>query len=296
MPIVSICIPTKDRLEHLTKTINSIIEDNVDPSDFEIVISDNSDTNIIQNHCEHIAAQGYNVRHVRNPILGFYNSIVALRNAHGALLKLHNDYSCFLPGQFAYLVGLAKQNLTNKPTIFFSNGTLKLTENILCDSKDRFIAATHFQNSWSSAFSIWKDDFEKIPCEKENVNPMFPHASLLFNSTKTNYLICDKTIFGNITVSGKGGYNLFDSFCVIYLGLIKEKIIAGEVSKSTYRTVKWKMYLKFVIPWYYKTVYTSQGYTFITNDADNILKRTYGLPAWLLIRLACKIKKIISRS
>lgn len=296
MPIVSICIPTKDRLEHLTKTIDSIINDGVDANDFEIVISDNSDNDVIKNHCDRIAAQGYNIKHVRNPVLGFYNSIVALRNGSGALLKLHNDYSCFLSGQFRYFVELAKQNLVDKPTIFFANGTLKLAENTRCNSKDEFIAATHFQNSWSSAFSIWKADFDKIPQEKEDVNPMFPHTSLLLNSTNTRYLICDKTVFENIAVAGKGGYNLFECFCLIYLGLIKDKVKAGEVSETTFNAVKWKMYQKFVIPWYYKTVYTNQGFTFITDNADEILKKTYGLPAWLLIRVACKIKKTISRS
>uniref|UniRef100_UPI0011E86F79 glycosyltransferase n=1 Tax=Serratia marcescens TaxID=615 RepID=UPI0011E86F79 len=293
MPIVSICIPTKDRLEHLKKTIDSIINDNVNANDYEIVISDNSESDVIKNHCNHIAKQGYNIKHVRNPVLGFYNSIIALRNGSGALLKLHNDYSCFLPGQFAYIVELAKHHQNDAPIIFFANGTLKLVENTWCDSKDQFIATTHFQNSWSSAFSIWKADFDNIPHEKEDVNPMFPHTSLLLNSANKNFLICDKEVFENIAVAGKGGYNLFQCFCITYLGLIKDKVKTFEISETTFRTVKWKMYLKFVIPWYFKTVYTNQGYTFIMDNADNILKKTYGLPAWILIRMACKIKKII---
>lgn len=296
MTIVSICIPTKDRLEHLKKTIDSIINDGVNINDYEIVISDNSESDVIKNHCDHIAAQGYNIKHIRNPILGFYNSIVALRNGNGALLKLHNDYSCFLPGQFSYIVELARQNMNDAPTIFFANGTLKVKENTRLNSKNHFISATHFQNSWSSAFSIWKADFDNIPHEKDDVNSMFPHTSLLLNSANKNFLICNKVVFENIAVAGKGGYNLFECFCATYLGLIKAKTLTSEISSTTFLSVKWKMYLKFIIPWYFKTVYTDQGYTFITDNADEILKKTYGLPAWFLIRVLCKIKEIISRS
>lgn len=295
MPIVSICIPTKNRIQHLKKTISSIISDNVDINDFEIVISDNSTENLIKNHCAEVAAMGYNIKHVRNPVPGFYNSIVSLRSASGTLLKLHNDYSCFLPGQFAYLVKVAKDNIDSKPTIFFSNGTLKIAENKLCNSKDEFVATTHFQNTWSSAFSIWKVDFDQLPHEKEDVDEMFPHTTLLLNAISSRFLICDKVLFENISVTGKGGYNLFHSFCVIYFGMLKDKVNTGEISEATFQTVKWKMYRQFVIPWYYKTVYTSQGYTFITDNADEILRKTYGIPAWYLMRVVCRAKNIISR-
>ncbi|HCD8666749.1 TPA: glycosyltransferase, partial [Escherichia coli] len=43
MIYISVCIPTKNRLDYLTKTVESIINDNVDVHAYEIVIADNSD-------------------------------------------------------------------------------------------------------------------------------------------------------------------------------------------------------------------------------------------------------------
>lgn len=294
-PLISICIPTKDRLKHLTATVESIINDGVDVSLYEIVISDNSDNDNIKSYCESLQANGYRVKHVKNPLLGFYNSIVSLREASGSLLKLHNDYSCFVKGQFSFMIKLVQENINDMPTIFFSNGTLGFNVNKLCSSKDDFFSKTHFQNTWSSAFSIWKKDFDLVPHERENLDSMFPHTSILLNCIKENYLICDYVVFENISVSGKGGYNLFDCFCNRYLNMLRAKVKSSELTNKTFRRIKWKMFLDFVTPWYYKTVSTDQGFTFDVTNADGIIKKNYGILPYYVMLTVCKIKKIISR-
>ncbi|MBB6114512.1 glycosyltransferase involved in cell wall biosynthesis [Rahnella inusitata] len=294
-PLISICIPTKDRLKHLTATVDSIINDDVDVSLYEIVISDNSDNDKIKVYCENLQAKGYRVKHVKNPLLGFYNSIVSLREASGSLLKLHNDYSCFVKGQFAFMVNYVQENLNDMPTIFFSNGTLGFNEDQPCNSKDAFFARTHFQNTWSSAFSIWKKDFDLVPHEREDLDSMFPHTSILLNCIKENYLICDQVIFENISVSGKGGYNLFECFCDRYLNMLRAKVKSSELTNKTFRKIKWKMFLEFITPWYFKTVYTNQGFTYDITNADNIIKSNYGILPFYGMLTVCLLKKILSR-
>lgn len=295
MPIVSICIPTKDRLELLKRAVNSIINDGVLKEKYEVVISDNSDSDDIKLFCDELVAQGYNINHVKNPLRGFYNSIVALKNGHGALLKLHNDYSSFLPGQFSKMVSVVENNLKDKPTIFFSNGTLKV-DKVLMNSKNDFISTTHFQNTWSSAFSIWKDDLEVTAHSQEDVNAMFPHTSLLFAVNKNNYYISNDVFFENNVVAGKGGYNLFDCFCNNYLDMLKHECLKGVITSNTYSRVKWIMFLRFIIPWYYKTVFTNQGYTYIVNDADEIIKDKYGCAGLAITKLICWIKSKVSKA
>lgn len=295
MPIVSICIPTKDRLELLKRAVNSIVNDGVPKEQYEIVIADNSDNDDIKYFCDQLLAQGYNINHVKNPLRGFYNSIVALKNGRGALLKLHNDYCSFLPGQFSKMVKVAENKITDKPTIFFSNGTLNLN-NIVFNSKNDFISATHFQNTWSSAFSIWKTDFEKTAHSPQDVNAMFPHTSLLLAVDKNKYLISNEVFFENNAVAGKGGYNLFDCFCNNYLGMLQEQHQQGVITNKTFIKVKWTMFLHFVIPWYYKTVFTDQGYTYITDDADEIIKDKYGHAGLGITKIICWVKLKLSKA
>ncbi|WFQ78871.1 glycosyltransferase [Xenorhabdus sp. SF857] len=213
MIFVSICIPTKDRVEYLKETLMSIINDHENRSEYEIVVSDNSDNNKTMDYVLSLKESGINVVYYRNPVKGFYNSIEALKHGNGELLKLHNDYSKFRPGQFSRLVQQAKNNIKNKPVIFFSNGTLKLNCQVKSfDNKDDFIRTTSFQNTWSSAFSIWKEQLCNLKHSKDDVDVMFPHTSLLFNIDLGLYLIDNGEYIENLAVEKKEGIIFFIIF------------------------------------------------------------------------------------
>ena len=297
MIYLSICIPTKDRLAYLQETINSIINDGCDTSEYEIVISDNSDGDETKNYSDILQAKGINIVYYKNPIKGFYNSIEALRLGNGALLKLHNDYSRFMLGQFRTFLQQAKNNVNRKPFLFFSNGTLNidLGKNNFT-SKDLFIRATSFQHTWSSAFSIWKTQLEKVEHARQDVDAMFPHTSIFLNACAEEFVIDDLVYFENIAVKNKGGYNIFYNFCVLYLDMIKDKLNHREITKITYLTIKYKLFLQFVAPWYYKTIYTEQGYTFDPSNAKNNISYAYGNVGFYLIRVLCFANSFIKRN
>ncbi|OAF45749.1 hypothetical protein AXK30_01730 [Escherichia coli] len=93
----------KNRLDYLTKTVESIINDNVDVHAYEIVIADNSDDDLTEKYARELMDSGYNIKYYKNPQTGFYNSIQALQLGDGAFLKLHNDYTSFNKGGFKKL-------------------------------------------------------------------------------------------------------------------------------------------------------------------------------------------------
>lgn len=291
MILLSVCIPTKDRFELLVKTIQSIIADDAPKCKYEIVVSDNSSGDLVEQYCQSLLMQGYQIKHVRNRTLGFYNSIVALESGTGQLLKLHNDYSCFLPGMFNKMLEVVEGNTHAKPTLFFPNGALNITGARYCSTLDEFVDCTHFQSSWSSAFSIWRDEFEMTPHGKDEVNIMFPHTSLLFSCR--DFYVLNDIFFENSEVKGKGGYNLFQTFCVEYLGLIAGMVTEKKVSKATFLKVKWKLFFNFIAPWYYKTVYVNHGFTYVVDDADVVIKGTYGFFAPIVLKFVCFLKCLL---
>ena len=122
-PILSICIPTYDRLDILRKTLNSIYEGvNEDLlNEFEVIISDNS-----KNHSCQILKNEFvkytNFFYKISECEGFLNSYYALSYGKGTYLKLHNNYTMLRKGSLNYIINLLKNNIKNKPLIFFSDG------------------------------------------------------------------------------------------------------------------------------------------------------------------------------
>ncbi|MBN3132397.1 glycosyltransferase [Pectobacterium brasiliense] len=276
MLYVSICIPTKNRSNYVKETVESILNDDVDKSEYEIVISDNSDNSDTENYAKELIMMGYNIVYYKNPEKGFYNSIKVLTLANGLFLKLQNDYSKFRCGGFRRLVDVVKLEIDEQPQIFFSNGSLGKWDKKEASSLNEFIRITTFQNTWSSAFSIWKNDLSKVSHTNKSVDSMFPHTSLLLNLSKERYIIDNNVYIDNIPVEKKGGYNIFYNFCILYLGMLEGKMCEGGITKKTYNIVKYRMLLDFIAPWYYRTILTDQGYTFDNANANENIRKKYG--------------------
>lgn len=56
---------------------------------------------------------------------------------------------------------------------------------------DSFLNFISYMSTWSSAFSIWKKDLDKLIQKKIQVDSMFPHTTLLFSLTDKNRYIVD---------------------------------------------------------------------------------------------------------
>lgn len=261
---LSICIPTNGRIEILKKTLDSIFL--VNPSYyeyFEVVITDNSQNSDVENQLENYH-KFINFKYFKSTANGFMNILEALNNGTGQLLKLHNNYTKIdNPSSLISLIECVKVNEKNKPLIFFTNGNLKNCYTKLYSNYDKFIYDLSFWNTWAMGFSIWKEDFDKY--KNSDLNPMFPHTSLLLYHENSNkcYLINNKIYFINQVVSNKGGYDLFKTFCVDYLGMIKMSLIKNKISKKTFNKIKRDLYFKFLIQWYYNTKRVKNDFTFV---------------------------------
>ncbi|MDV7105998.1 glycosyltransferase family 2 protein [Vibrio sp. TH_r3] len=288
--LVSICIPTRNRIGLLKKVIKSIVNDNVDYSLFEIVISDNSDDNQTENYCKEMKKLGVNVTYYKNENMGFYNSITSLSLGRGKFLKLHNNYSTFVSGQFKELVEWVEKNKVEKPMLFFTNGELGLKPNkiITINNRNLFLNKATYLITWSSGFSIWRDNFEELDTSEGQVNEMFPHTSLLLKSLPKSYVINDDIVIQNLKVDKKGGYNIFKCFCLDFLHMIRNDI---NLDKRTKLKIKYDLYYRFIIVWYYRTIIDNRNeFTFDTENAFNYIRQAYGLPLSIVVVLIGKIR------
>jgi hypothetical protein len=284
--LLSICIPTNGRVEVLTRTLNSILSEKIDPELFEVVISDNSGANAVAELADQFYKKGLNVVYHKSDEKSYYNLINALVYAHGSFLKLHNDYSEFIPGSLTSLIQYVINNQEAKPQTLFSNGNLRSCELKNFLSFDCFMSHSSYWNTWSSAFSIWRSDLDLLDTSKAVLDENFPHVSLLFaNTNRKSYCIDNRIYFLNQPVVGKGGYNIFKLFCVDYIGMLGVLVKKNAITEKTYRVILNDLRDKFIPQWLQKAVYTNNGLTFDNRDYNENIKIHYRGKDYFLIKL-----------
>jgi abequosyltransferase len=277
-----------NRPENIRLTLRSIMRENIDPAQLQVVISDNSSDDQTMRVLKEFP--NLNIKYYKNPVRGFLNSIEALKQGDGELLKLQNDYSAFLEGGLRKMMLVAERELVRRPQILFTNsGLLKRAKIHRTSSFDDFIASSGYLNTWSTAFSIWRDDLHKLLQQSGlELDDQFPHTSLLLhNSKKVEYLIWDEPIFNNAVVHKKGGYNIFYNFCVIYPAILLGHVKNGEISEETYRSIIKKMRFAFFSRWLALTVYcpaTRDSFSFDSSEYKRNIVRLYGKNTAMMIK------------
>jgi glycosyltransferase involved in cell wall biosynthesis len=272
--LLSICIATRNRAEILAKTLNSIFESNVPKNDYEVVIYDSSDNDLLENIISKDFKQYPNLRYVKGVNNGVgQNSISVLKLGNGQFLKFVNDYSTFRKNTLEYILTCVKNNLNSSTEnlLFFSDGTLKAPSVSKVGSFNDFIRQVSYYCGWFTLFGIWKSDFVKLQhIECDPLWGFLPHLFCMHD--KSVYVICNEKIYNGQPVQGKGGYNLFESFCVIFPEKIYKLFHKKLISLDTLRFVKKDLFKHFCIPWYASTKLVKNTYTFdLSNIKDSML-------------------------
>lgn len=253
-PLLSICIPTYNRLEILCKTIDSIYADVNEEmySLFEVVVSDNSS----DHNCQPIEkkyASYPNFHYYSTKCEGFLNSYYALTYGKGSFLKLHNNTAMLKKKALSHMIDLVKNNIQTKPAIIFTDGyRLKGKVEYYKSFEDFMFGASYF-TSWSTGFGMWKDDFEML--KGIPLNQLYPQTTLLVTQKNKNmFIVDDFNLFVTQNVPQKGGYNIFKAFSVDYLNIIKNLKENNDISQKCYDYIKNALLFKFLSVRYFKTV------------------------------------------
>ena len=253
-PILSICIPTYNRLDILRNTISSIYSDlnGVSLDDFEVVVSDNSKEHTTQPVIEEFKYE--NLHYYPTDCEGFRNSFFALSYGKGDYLKLNNNYTMFRKGTLRALIEQLKGLKDNKRQVIYTNGLRKIKDVAYYDTFDSYMAGLSYFCSWSAGYGMWREDFEKVK-ENMEIDKYFPQTSLLLSQNyKHNFAIDDRNLFDDQYVPKKGGYNIFKVFSVDFLNLVYGAYANGTISEKTYKEIKRDLLYKYLSVRYFKTV------------------------------------------
>lgn len=235
--LLSICIPTNGVARWVVPTLENLYNLGSDESTFEVVVADNGGEDSDLADAVKKFEEHPNFRYIPTDVKGFYNIVENFSLAKGDyMIKL--NHRCILhKGMIEYIIGLAEKYYDEKPLMFFSNGKVKLGGVKEYSTFDAFMYDFSYWSSISEGLFFWKEDLHRVPEIK--FAKMSPNVSLMFDShNKSKFVLIDTLICHDQDATGKYGYDLFDTFAVLYLDLINEQRIEGYISKKTFIKIK----------------------------------------------------------
>lgn len=271
-PILSLCIPTNGAVQWILPVLNSIYNQNYDLSKFEVVITDNGKDSQLPLFLNNYSYP--NLRYIQTTDEGFLNLVTSIKKGKGIFCKMVNHRSLLLPGSIEDMVKIVEMYEKNQPVIYCADGRVKGDIIIECDNLDIFLKRLSYWASWSAGIGFWKKDIPNI--DTIELDKMFPNASLLFDLRKdSKYVIWNKKyqMMGDDT--GKGGYNVFQAFGVVFLDIISNLRIRGRIKQETFVYLKQDIY-KFVRNIYHNEVVMPTKHKFITKNVHKCLMVYYG--------------------
>ena len=247
--LLSICIPTYNRVKHLQNCIESIIcQDSFQNGDVEIVISDNCSTDntraVAEEYCKrhfniHYFCNEYNIRDKNFPL--------AISRGAGLYRKLSNDTMIWSPGSIDFVVKTIKINIARKPVILFY--TMEKDTPIRTSSLDETLSYVGYYATSISCFGVWADDFSYTEdgCEKFLWQTYFLLKNIV---EKGEVLIITKELYTVKNTPNKDlSYGLFNVFYNNFLGIVQYWLTKGYVSQNVYDNIRKDLLLVFFPPY-----------------------------------------------
>ena len=268
--LLSICIPTNGVVEWIIPAIYSIYSQGVDNNEFEVVVTDNGEKDDLE-----IAVSQFeypNFHYYRTKSRGFENQIDAFEKCSGEFCKMLNHRSKMLP--VSRLLEVVKKYKEEKPIIYCAEGHVKGGEYVECENVDKFVRSLNYFISWSAGTGVWKEDLKDV--RKKKIDKMFPHIVFLLGlRNESKYVIWNQEYEQMGDDSGKGGYDLFDTFAVHFLDIFNGLLREGRIQQKTFYYVK-KELLRFLVKLYKDEVVLPTKHTFILQNIRRNVKTYYG--------------------
>ena len=285
-PLVSICIPTYNRVDALKRCVDSIVRNKYhNPESIEIVISDNCSTDGTQAYVQSIATnKDYNIVYNRNAnnIGGDLNFIKVLTIANGVFKKLLNDYSMFTEQGLSVLLDLVKLYEPSRTLLFFSIREKEPFSYMKCDDMDSFVDVVATDTCWIGSYGFWDEDFDGLENKEIMVESKFMQIDWILRliKKKRRTIVC----CGGLTSRGQlttnyGDYNFVRLYTQSYPKLFLPYFDSGDITKATYERLM-KRLLMMLVRWTFKLKYDNTNLTFESSDTLSLLNNCFKSYNW----------------
>lgn len=290
-PLVSICIPTYNRVDALRRCVESIIENKYySPNIVEIVISDNCSTDGTLEYVQTIVTnKDYNIVYNRNEenIGGDLNFIKVLSIAHGEFKKLHNDYCVYTEDGLGFLIDTVRKYSQLRTLLFFSIREKEPFSYINCDNMDDFIDASGTDVSWIGSFGFWAEDFENLESKERLLETKFMQVdwALRLIKKKRNSVVCCGGLTSQIVLkTNHGDYNLVKLFTGSFPALFVPYVESKDLSPSVYENLMKRLFIM-LLRWTFVLIFDKKNYSYETTGTYSLIKDCFGQYNWYYLFL-----------
>lgn len=285
-PLVSICIPTYNRVDALKRCVDSIVRNKYyNPESIEIVISDNCSTDETQTYIQSLVINNnYNILYNRNEsnIGGDMNFIKVLSIAHGDFVKLHNDYSSFTEDGLGFLLDTVKLYKPSKTLLFFSIREKEPFSYIKCKDMNEFLDATATDVSWIGSYGFWAEDFEGLESKDRMLKSKFMQVDWILRliKRKGSSVVCCGWLTSKMPLTTKhGGYNFVQLFTQSFPSLFPPYIESGDITPATFERLM-KRLLVMLLRWIFRLKFNKQEYSYETSGTFSLLNDCFKKYPW----------------
>lgn len=233
-PIISLCIPTNGATKWVIPTLRGVYAQGVDLSLFDVVITDNGEKSDLKEALKEFHYP--NLSYLKTNDKGFLNLITSLKLGKGLYHKMLNHRSILVPSALQNWVDLIEKYKDTKSVIYCSNGAVRGQEIVKCRNLDEFVYYLNYTCTWSGGIGIWDVDVNCMDGIK--FNEMFPNTSLLFeHRQQSEYIIYNNKFENQQSGQGKGCYNLFHTFAVVFPDMLKDLLHRERITQQTFDKV-----------------------------------------------------------
>lgn len=284
-PLLSICIPTRNRADVLKLTLQSIVEDPAFSDDIEVVVSDNCSTDNTKETVFSFSEKHQNIKYFINDtdVGGDRNILLSLERGNGVFLKIHNDYSIFSNGALTFLLDSIKENIVLKPVIYFHN-TSKECDKIVFTNLNDLLKKEGHGMSWIGCYGYWKEDFQNFEERDRRISTMFQQIDWFIRSfkKKKKIIYLSKKLTTRFPFKSKqGGYNFIEVHTKNYLIQFKELVNEGLLEEATIEHIKKEALLPLMIMWIVKLKIANKGrFSYDNKNSFKIIKEEFGNYPW----------------
>ncbi|MBQ0074886.1 MAG: hypothetical protein KBT34_11915 [Prevotella sp.] len=235
-PLLSLCIPTNGALQWIGPVIDSIYEQGCDEDLFEILVSDNAKNPELKTFVENYGHK--NIYYQESDAKGFLNIVSSFSAAKGEFCKLINHRAKLKDGALKMLIDTVNNHKEKQPVIYFTNGAIGVEpKEIQCKNLDELVYNLHYFCTWMAGIGVWRKDIPNL--KNIEYNKMFPNSSILFEqrTEESEYLLSNIVFFEEQNGSGKGCYNLFHTFAVVFPDMLTDLKNRGRITENTFKKV-----------------------------------------------------------
>ncbi len=295
-PILSICIPTRNRDVYLASTLNSIIKDEyfLSTDDVEIVISDNCSDDNTEELCRGLVEKfpGKFVYKRQETDLHDKNFVEVLKLANGKYAKLNNDTLSFNKNSLRQIVSALSDVDYN--AVFFTNRKTQSDFEIhKFKNADEIFNYLTYQCTWIGGLCVKTEAYKNLSAQDRFSNLNFAQIDILARLAQTNgAIVIEGNLMTSFQFSKKGGYNIAEIFGINLVTILNELVNEKLISKRTFDIYLKKLLTEHINPYYFDH---NEKFSFLKTGYFKYLFNIYKFKPYFYWNYLCAQLKYIGK-